>query len=930
MSGQDVLLATKLHVPRPQPGFVPRRRLVEALGEGLARGRVLVCAPAGFGKTALLADWARGGGRPVAWLGLDGGDSDPARFWRYAVAALDRARPGLAGRVGPLLPRSLEGLVTALINELAADPGPDEVLLVLDDYHLVDSGPVHESVAFLLENLPPDLRVVVSGRADPPLPLARLRARGQLAELRAADLRFTPEEAAALLGETAGPGLPGAAVAALVARTEGWAAGLQLAGLSLRGHADAAGFAAAFSGSHRFVLDYLADEVLDGQTGQVRAFLLETSVLERLSGELCDAVTGRAGSQAILQDIERAGLFLVPLDEVRGWWRYHHLFADLLRARLQAEQPGRVQALHRAAAAWCEEHDLADDAVRHALAAGDAAWAARLVERHVETLLGRSEGATLRRWLSALPAESVRDRPRLCLAQAYGAALGFRLEALEALLDDAERAFAVSGDEPYEDPAGRPVSVLANVPAGIAFLRASLARLRGDAALAAGYNRQALAQLGEDDWLMRSFVRWNRAVTDWLAGRLGPAEHGLAEVLAERRAADEAVRRVGGEPTEVLRAVEGGAEFFAGFLAMRVCYDLGEVQRAQGNLDAALATYRQALDTAGESSQTAHTGLAHVGLAQVLYERNELTAALDHATRGVTLCRQLAFTPPLATGLAVVARIRHAHGDAAGALEAMGEAGQAGLSPQVIALLNPVPSQRARLLLAQGDVHAAAQWTTAAGLSPDDEPDYPREPAYLVLARVLLAQNDPGPALTLLQRLLDAAGSQGRTGSIVEIQALRALALAAHGDHASALGALTEALTLARRHGYVRVLADEGAPMRALLAQLSAARPGQQHAARRIDPGYLAALLRACGQADAVPAQRRAAAAPPGLAEPLTDRELEVLRLIAAGRSNQRIAHDLVVALDTVKKHVTHVLGKLGAANRTEAAARARQLGLIP
>jgi len=353
------------------------------------------------------------------------------------------------------------------------------------------------------------------------------------------------------------------------------------------------------------------------------------------------------------------------------------------------------------------------------------------------------------------------------------------------------------------------------------------------------------------------------------------------------------------------------------------------VQRARGNLDAALATYRQALEVAGGSSQTAHTGLAHVGLAQVLYERDELTAALDHATRGVALCRQLAFTPPLATGLAVVARIRQAQGDAEGALEAVGEAGRVELSPQVITLLNPVPSQRARLLLAQGDVNAAAQWTTAAGLSPDDEPDYPREPEYLVLARVLLAQNDPGPALTLLQRLLGAAATQGRTGSIIEIQALRALALAAHGDHASALGALTEAVMLARRHGYVRVLADEGAPMHALLAQLPVARPGQQHAARRIDPGYLAALLRACVQTGASP-NRRAAAAPPGLVEPLTDRELEVLRLLAAGRSNQRIARDLVVALDTVKKHVTHILGKLGAANRTEAAARARQLGLIP
>jgi ATP/maltotriose-dependent transcriptional regulator MalT len=911
MSGQDVLLATKLHMPRPQPGFVLRRRLVEALDEGLARGRMLVCAPAGFGKTALLAGWARGGGRPVAWLGLDGGDSDPARFWRYVVAALDRARPGLAGRVGPPPPGSVEGLVTALINELAAEPGPDEVVLVLDDYHLVDSGLVHESVAFLLENLPPGLCVVVSSRSDPPLRLARLRARGQLAELRAADLRFTPEEAAALLGETAGPGMPDAAVALLVARTEGWAAGLQLAGLSLQGQADAAGFVAAFSGSHRFVLDYLADEVLDAQTGQVRAFLLETSVLQRLTGGLCDAVTGQSGSQAMLADIERAGLFLVPLDEVRGWWRYHHLFADLLRVRLQAEQPGRVQGLHRAAAAWCEEHGLADDAVRHALAAGDAAWAARLVERHVEELLGRSEGVTLRRWLSALPAESVRDRPRLCLAQAYAAAQGFQVDALEALLDDAERALAVGGDEPYEPSLGPPQgdSVLANVPAGIAFLRASLARLRGDAARAADYNRQALAQLGEDEWLMRCFVRWNQAATDWLEGRLATAERGLADALAERKAADEA---------------------FAGFLPMRVSYDLGQVQCAQGNLDAAAATYRQALDAVGHSSHAALTGPAHVGLAQVLYERNDLTAALDHATRGVTLCQRLAVTWPLATGLAVLARIRYAQGDAAGALETMSEAGQVELSPQVITLLNPVPSQRARLLLASGDVNPAAQWTTAAGLSPNDEPDYPREPAYLVLARVLLAQNHPGPALALLQRLLEAAVSQGRTGSIIEIQALRALALAACGDHASALGALTEALTFGCRPGYVRVIADEGAPMRALLAQLPDARPDQRHGARRVDPGYLASLLRGCGQADAVPLWRRAAAAPPGLIEPLTDRELEVLRLIAAGKSNQRIAHDLVVALDTVKKHVTHLLGKLGAANRTEAVARAREIDLIP
>ncbi len=919
ISGQNALLATKLHLPRPQPGFVPRPRLVQALSQGLARGRVLICAPAGFGKTSLLADWTRSGGRPVAWLGLDAGDNDPARFWRYVVAALDQAHPGIAERLGPLLGpparRSFEGLVTALINELAARPGQDEVLLVLDDYHLVDAGPVHESVAFLLENLPPGLLLVVSSRTDPPLPLARLRARGQLAELRTAELRFTTDEAAALLSAVAGPVLPDTAVQTLTARTEGWAAGLQLAALSLRGHADAAGFVAAFSGSHRFVLDYLADEVLDGQPGPVRAFLLETSVLERLSGELCDAVTGRSGSQAMLHQIEQAGLFLVPLDEVRGWWRYHHLFADLLRARLEQEQqPGQVRELHRAAAAWSDEHDLGNDAVRHALAAGDADWAARLVERYVNGLLRRSEGVTLRRWLSALPAELLRARPRLCLAQGFNAIVSGQVEAIEPLMDDAERAFAAAGSQPPEPPVGGldagPLAAagpLANVPAGIAYLRAELARLRGDAARATEWDRQARAELGESDFYLRTLVGANLAAADWLRGQLGQAERGLAEALAERRTAGE------------------------GYLATRVCHDLGQVQRARGNLEAALATYRQALDIPGElTSQPPHLGIAHVGLAEVLYERDELGAALDHATRGVRLCRQLAFTPPLAAGLAILARIRQAQGDAVAALEAMGEAGQVELSPQVIALFNPVPSQRARLLLAQGDVRAAAQWAKSAGLSPDDEPDYPREPPYLLLARVLLARGRPGPAFALLQRLLATAASQDRIGSVIEIRALLALALAACGDQPGALGALAEAVMLASPRGYVRVFADEGAPMRALLARLSAVARDQRASARDIDPDYLARLLRACGQAGAPPPSRRAAAALPGLAEPLTDRELEVLQLLAAGRSNQRIAHELVVALDTVKKHVSHILGKLGAANRTEAVAQARQLGLIP
>jgi LuxR family maltose regulon positive regulatory protein len=828
--GQDALLATKLYLPRPQPGFVPRPRLVQALGQGLARGRVLVCAPAGFGKTSLLADWAGRDGRPVAWLGLDAGDNDPARFWRYAIAALERARPGLGGPLGPLLgppaPRSFEGVVTTLVNELARRPGGDanrsQVLLVLDDYHLIDSPAVHESVAFLAENLPPGLLLVMSGRADPPLPLARLRARGQLAELRAADLRFTAQEAAALLAG-AGRGLPDTAVAALTARTEGWAAGLQLAALSLRGQADPAGFVAAFSGSHRYVLDYLADEVLDGQTGAVRAFLLETSVLERLSGGLCDAVTGRGGSQALLEDIERAGLFLVPLDEVRGWWRYHQLFADLLRARLAREQPARVPELHRAAAAWSDDHDLGDDAVRHALAAGDPAWAAQLAERYVGTLLRRGEGATLRRWLSALPTGLLGGRPRLCVARAFIAVVGGQVEAAETLLDDAERAFAAADGPTLELRVGPTRGFLANSSAGIAFLRAELARLRGDAERAADWDRQALDELGDTDFYLQTLVSASLAVADWLRGRLGQAERGLAGVLAERRAAGE------------------------GYLVTRVCYDLGRVQRAQGNLEAALATYLHALGRSGEiSGEPPHLGMAHVGAAEVLYERDELAAARDHAIRGVALCRQLAFTPPLAVGLAVLARIHQADGDAAAAAAAMAEAGRVELSPQVVPLLNPVPSQRARLLLAQGDVAAASRCVQQAGLSPDDEPDYPLEPGYLSFARVLLAQDRAGPALALLDRLLATAISQKGIGSLIEIQALRALALAARGDQARGFDALTEAVTLACPQGYPgirrRGRSDARAADPARRRPAKAARSGLRHRARL--PGCAGACLR--------------------------------------------------------------------------------------
>ena len=907
VSGQDVLLATKLHVPGLQPGFVPRPRLAEALGEGLARQLILVCAPAGFGKTAVLADWARRGRWPVAWLSLDAGDNDPARFWRHAVAALDRARPGIGERVAPLLgpptSMSFEPLVTALVNELADQPGEDDLLLVLDDYHLVSSEPVHASVGFLLEHRPPRLHLVLASRSDPPLPLARLRGRGQLAELRATELRFTFEEAAALLREAAGPGLPDAVAAALAARTEGWAAGLQLAGLSLRGQADAAGFVAAFTGSHRYILDFLAEEVLDRQDEELRAFLLETSVLERLSGPLCDAVTGRAGSQALLDQVERAGLFLMPLDEVRGWWRYHHLFADLLRARLE-QQPGRAEQLHRNAATWYAEHGLADDAIRHAAAAGEMTRAARLIEQHFDELFYlRGEGATVQRWLSALPDDLVRSRPRLLLAQAQLAATSGRVEAAEQLLDAAERASASAADEPFEPTADRAGSLLANIAAGVALQRSYLAALRGNAEGTAAFASQALAELGEGEQMLSSIARCNLAEAEWLHGRLAEAERAFVSGIARWRAASQHTVAAWG------------------------CHHLGQVQRAQGRLDAAARTCQQALDaiTAPARSPLPTAGPAYVGLGEVAYQRNELDTAFRHASEGIALCRQFAYLPPLAAGLATLAWIRQASGDPAGAREAIGEAMQS--APGPAGLLNPVPAQHARLLLAQGNLTEAARWTKECGLDTDDAPDYPREREHLVLARVLLAQGEAERALVLLGRLHAAAAAQDRAGSLIEIGALRALALAARAEEAAAVDALAGALILACPQGYVRVFADEGPPMAALLGRLVAAQRTEHTAARRVPLGCLSRLLQAFDGQRSGPG---VPAAVPGMVDQLTARELEVLGLLAAGRSNQAIAAELVVSLDTVKKHVTHVLDKLGAANRTEAVARARQLDLIP
>jgi LuxR family transcriptional regulator, maltose regulon positive regulatory protein len=700
---------------------------------------------------------------------------------------------------------------------------------------------------------------------------------------------------------------PGQVLAACGGRAGPGAAGLQLAGLSLRGRSDVDGFVAAFTGSHRYVLDYLAEEVLEHQSEQVRTFLLETSVLEGLSGGLCDAVTGQPGSQALLEGAERAGLFLIPLDEVRGWWRYHHLFADLLRARLRAEQPGRVPGLHRNAAAWYAERGLADDAIRHAVAAGEMSLAARLIEQHFDAVHSlRGEAATVQRWIAPLPADLVRSRPRLLLAQAVPAATGGRLEAAEQLVDAAEAAYAGPGEEPFEPTIGRAGSLLVNVPAMIAIARGYLAQLRGDARGTAEFGSRALAESREDEWILRSVAHGQLAVAQWLDGRLDEAERAFAHGIAGRRAAGLAT----------WEAWES--------------YELGQVQLAQGRLDAAVRTCEQALEAVADTGQALlpTAGPAYAGLAEVAYQRNELGRALEYVTQGIALCRSFVYTMPLAAGLATLAWIRQAGGDAAGALDAMDEAVQA--TPGPPGLLNPIPARRARLLVAQGDLGGAARWTKENGLGANDEPDYAREPGHLALARVLLALDRPGPALALLDRMHATAAAQARVGSLIEIGALRALGLASSGEETAAVAALAQALTLACPQGYVRVFADEGPPMGALLARLIAAQRSGG-AVAEVPLGCLARLQRALGAQDAAPgAGRGGAKAVPGLVEQLTSRELEVLEMLAAGRSNQAIAGELVVTLDTVKKHVSHVLGKLGAANRTEAVTRARELGLIP
>jgi LuxR family maltose regulon positive regulatory protein len=913
---QQEVLATKLRAPRLRPGWVARRRLIERLRAGSGRELVLVCGPAGFGKSSMLADWVRGiHSRPTGWLSLDEDDNDPVRFWRHVSAALNAVLPGVADRASALVagPPSqwLASAVTTLINDLAASDGAgggdEHIGLVLDDYHVISSGEVHRSLELLLGNMPEQLRLIIATRADPPLPLARLRARGQLAEIRGSDLRFTRGESAQLLRAACGHDLPDAVVAALEDRTEGWAAGLHLAALSLQGREDTTGFVEHFSGSHRYVLDYLTEEVLEQQPEHIRTFLLETSVLERLSGPLCDDVLGREGSQQMLEQIERANLFLLPLDDSRRWWRYHHLFADLLRAQSWRRSRARTIELHCAAAEWYENVGLADDAIRHALTAGDAERAAQLVERYLdEQILGRAETTTLTRWLSALPVEVLHRRARLPLGQGVLALMMGRLDEADRLLDLAEQTHEEAGPSPLAPSIPVEDSMLANVPAAIAVSRAEVARLRGDSDAQGRFARLAQFHLTTDDHLLTSMASYHVATAAWAAGELSIAEPALAQIVEDRIASAE--HR----------------------LALRGTFDLGAIQRAQGRLSAALRTYQRGLDVARHGGSPPNIGIAHVGMAEVLYERDELDAATEHVLAGIENCRRYAFGPPLVTGLVVLAKLHRAGGDDTACSVALDEA--EALMPQVSDLRIPVAAVRARLALVDGDPSEAYTWARAHGAVGRRGAAYAREADFLLLARLWLTERDPGDVVGLLEPWRELAASQLRTASLIELALVTALAHATVGDQQAAMVALAESLTLAAPERHIRTFVDEGAAVADLLRELLVGRRLERLAgADTVPREFLADLAAAFERAGTpvLPTASAGAVAVAGLVEPLSARELEVLVLLTAGHSNRVIADRLFIGLDTVKRHVTHIFGKLGVANRTQAAARARELELV-
>jgi LuxR family maltose regulon positive regulatory protein len=885
----DHVLTTKLHIPPVRPALVSRPHLLAELQAGLHRKLTLISAPAGFGKTTVIREWAAGCAYPVAWLSLDASDSDPTRFLAYVIAALNRAAGGESPLVSSVLgmlqaPQRppTDAILTALINDIAASS--ERTILVLDDYHAIEASPVDAALTFLLDHLPPHLHLVIATRFDPHLPLARLRAQGQLTELRAADLRFTPAEAARFLTEGMGLSLAAEDIAALEARTEGWITGLHLAALSLQGQKDVSRRIASFSGSHRFVLDYLIEEVLEQQPEPVQAFLLHTAVLDRLTGALCDALTDQANGQATLEWLDHANLFIIALDDERRWYRYHHLFADLLRQRLQQAHPEYVPALHRRASTWYAQHGFTDAAIEHALLAQDDTAAARLIETVAEATWGRGEHTRLRRWLDGLPAEAVFARADLCILHAWLLFASGQPEAAERRLQAAEST-------PEMRLQGR-----------VAVIRAFLASFWDDVPGMIQHACHALACLPAED------VTWRATA----AIALGDAYGLTGEIDAAYQARLEAVR----------------ASTAAGnvYMSLIAHIKLAITLRQQGHVQQTIAMCQQQFQFAQERGM-AHTGTAGCFLAicgEALAEQNDLAEALQQVRNGVALAERGGDVVTLVWCFLCLLRVCFSCGDMAGAEATIAKIEKLNRELHVPPWVMPVlAAWQVRVWLAQKKLDEATQWMTSQGPDLTSLPTYVDAFAHIACARLLLAQGRVAEGTAVLDRLREAAEAWGQTTRMMEILLLHALALQSGGDSDGAMTPLAHALTLAETGGFARIFVDEGSPMARLLYEA---------VTRGIEGAYPRRLLATFPVVE-TPQHEQSSTPDPDptadLIEPLSDRELEVMHCIAKGLTNQDIATRLCLSPHTVKAHTRSIYSKLDVHNRTQAVARARALGLL-
>jgi ATP/maltotriose-dependent transcriptional regulator MalT len=891
------LLRAKLTAPPSRAHLVARPRLTQRLEDALRRKLTLISAPPGSGKTTLLSAWLAQGRRPIAWLTLDEDDDDPIRFWTYAVAALERAYPGATGSAPALLrasqPPTMRALQTLLLNALdALDATNDPIYLIFDDYHAITARPIHETLDYLLARLPPHIHLVLASRVDPPLALAQLRARDELAELRAADLRFTGVEATSFLADVMNVRLAPAQIALLEERTEGWIAGLQLAALSLRGRDDPGAFLERFTGDHRYIADYLAGEVIDRQPERLRAFLLRSSILDQICGPLCDAVMGEGeSSEALLAELERANLFLIPLDDERRWYRYHALFGTALRQRLRQTMPEEIPALHQRASVWFEREGMTEPAVRHALAAGETERAAALVEHVAESYWKRGDIAALRSLLDTLPDDVILARPRLCLLHSWVRLIAGRFVEGMRRLEEAEESLRVHPNAP-----GSPA-----LHGALYAIKAAVARANGDHEGSNAFARRTLDLTSEDETIWRSIATLNLAENAFATGDLAGA----------RQAA-----------IETLRLGERGGDSFGAIIATM---GAAAVEERLGHLSAAAALIRRSLERYRSANAPLPSAACYllIGLAAYLYEWNQL----DEADRLTDECLALGHSGDLFdgqyNGYAVRSRIRLARGDHAGALRASIEAERLtadGLLPSMSAA---TAARKAHILFAQGKRAPATRWVDAMLAEPQERQEavgQEKRVNYLVppdtLPYLLVGLGRAEEALAILDPLISEAQATGYMDRLIPALAVQALALQALGRKESATAALGRALALAESERYIRTFADMGAPMATLLSSLAATSDGLPVAHE-----YLDTLLDACATHTGAPSTPAT--------EPLSEREREVLRLLAAGASNQDIADTLVVSIHTVKTHVAHILAKLHAANRTEAVARARELGLL-